>query len=121
MAKSFYQLNIWKKGLELLLYVYKVTSKYPGEEKFNLITQTRGSANSVLANIAEAHGRYYFADKIRVLYQSRGEVEETRSHLMVAYHLEYLSKEDFEYLDKEYEGLAKGISSYIGSIEEQKN
>lgn len=120
MAKSFYELNIWKKGLELLLYVYNVTAKYPPEEKFGLTSQTRSSANSVIGIIAEAHGRYYFADKMRVLYQARGEVEETRSHLRVGYELKYLPKEDFEYLDEEYQGLSKGISSYIESLEKQK-
>ena len=44
----------------------------------------KDSANLVISNIAEAYGRYYFADKARVLYTSRGECEETRSHLRVA-------------------------------------
>lgn len=120
MASSFNELNIWKKGLELLLKVYEVTFKYPKEEKYNLVSQTRNSANSVIAQIAEAQGRYFYADKIRVLYQSRGEAEETRSHLAVAYRLKYLSQSDFIYLDKEYEGLEKGISTYISSLSAKK-
>jgi len=67
MNKKFYELNIWKKGYELLMKVYEVTGKYPPEEKYGLVPDTRRSANSVIANIAEAHGRYYFADKVRVL------------------------------------------------------
>ena len=120
MASSFYNLNIWKKGFQLLKEIYKLTSKYPNEEKYNLTSQTRSSANSIIANIAEAHGRYYFADKIRVLYQSRGEVEEIRSHLIVGYTLKYITKEGFNFLNKEYEGLAKGISSYVESLRKQK-
>jgi len=65
MATSFHELAIWKKGLELVLFVYKVTAKYPPEEKYNLTSQTRSSSNSVIAQIAEAHGRYFFADKVR--------------------------------------------------------
>ncbi len=76
----------------------------------------RDSANSVIANIAEAHGRYYFADKTRILYISRGECEETRSHLRVALGLEYIDKKVFINLDEEYEGLLKGISCYIKSL-----
>ena len=63
MNKKFYELNIWKKGYELLMKVYEITSKYPTEEKYSLVPDTRRSANSVIANIAEAHGRYHFADK----------------------------------------------------------
>jgi len=116
MAEGFDNLNIWKKGYELLMMIYKITATFPKEEKYGLITQMRDSANSVISNIAEAHGRFYFADKARVLYTSRGECEETRSHLRVASGLKYINNKMFVYLDTEYEGLSKGISSYIRSL-----
>lgn len=118
MGKVFYELKIWQKGYELLMKIYEVTSEFPKEEKYSLTSQLRNSANSVIANIAEAHGRYYYADKVRVLYTSRGEVEETRSHLRVAYGLKYVEKGIFTLLDKEYEGLSKGISTYIRKLKE---
>jgi len=116
MAKGFYDLNIWKKGYALLMEIYKITATFPKEEKYGLSRQMRDSANSVIANIAEAHGRYYFSDKVRVLYTSRGECEETRSHLRATLGLKYIEKKVFAYLDEEYEGLSKGISSYIRSL-----
>jgi len=116
MPKGFYDLNIWKKGYALLMEIYKITATFPEEEKYGLSSQMRNAANSVIANIAEAHGRYYFADKARILYTSRGECEETRSHLRVALGVKYIDKKTFVYLDEEYEGLSKGISSYIRSL-----
>ena len=113
MVKSFYELNIWNKGHELLMEIYKISSSFPEAEKFALTKQMRESSNSVIANIAEAQGRYYHADRKRVLYISRGEVEETRSHLRVANSLKYVDDETFKRLDEEYEGLPKGISVYI--------
>lgn len=53
---SFRDLRIWQKGFELVDRVYKATKNYPPEEKFALVSDTRRSANSVIANIAEAHG-----------------------------------------------------------------
>lgn len=119
MKNSFRDLRIWQKGYELLMKVYNATSKYPLEEKYGLVTDTRRSANSIIANIAESHGRYFFKDQIRVLYVARGEIEEVRSHLSVAFGLKYLSKEDFEFLDREYEGLGVGINFYIRDLEKQ--
>jgi four helix bundle protein len=116
MAKGFYDLNIRKKGYELLMQIYGITQRLPKEEKYGLSAQMRDSGNSVIANIAEAHGRYYFADKARVLYTFRGECEETRSHLRVAFGLKYIDAKVFNNLDGEYEGLSKGISSYIRSL-----
>ncbi len=120
MAKTFYELKIWQKGYELLMKIYDLTSKFPQEEKYNLTTQLRNSANSVISNIAEAHGRYYFADKIRVLYTSRGETEETRSHLRISFGRRYIAEKTFTDLDRDYEGLSKGIAKYICSLNEQK-
>ena len=116
MPKGFYDLNIWKKGHALLMEIYKITAAFPQEEKYGLSSQMISSANSVIANIAESHGRYYFADKARVLYTSRGECEETRSQLRVALGLKYINKKVFVYINEEYEGLSKGISKYIRSL-----
>ena len=100
--------------------INKITKDFPKEEKYGLSSQMRDSANSVIANIAEVHGRYYFADKTRILYISRGECEVTRSHMRVALGLEYINKKVFINLDEEYEGLLKGISSYIKSLTKNK-
>lgn len=68
MAGSFRDLKIWQKAFELEMKIYDITSKFPPEEKYNLISQIRSSANGVTGGIAEAYGRYYFADKCRTLY-----------------------------------------------------
>ncbi len=93
--------------------MYDVTQNFPTSERYGLIDQLKRSANSIIANIAESQGRYSYNDKIRVLYQSRGEIFETRSHLKVAHGLGYLPDEEFKKLDKDYEGLVIGLNTYI--------
>ena len=114
--KDFNDLDIWKDAYDFLMRIYKISYNFPSEEKFSLTSQIRRSANSVVANIAESHGRFNFADKVRVLYISRGEVAETRSHVAVAYGLGYISKKEFEYFNKDYKRLAKKINLYINSL-----
>lgn len=99
--------------------VYRSTRGFPSEEKFGLTDQLRRSANSIIANIAESQGRYFLKDKVRVLYQARGELEETRSHILVAKELKYISQNDAAVLDGEYNGLGIGINSYIRSLIEK--
>jgi four helix bundle protein len=113
---SFRELKIWQKGFELLMRIYKITATYPKIERYGLVDQTNRSANAVIASIAEAHGRYYYKDKSRVLYISRGECAETQSHLSVALGLEYISMKEFNELNVEYEGLGVGINAYISSL-----
>lgn len=120
MANTFRDLFIWQKGYKPVLEIYKITSKYPKEEKYGLVDQTRRSANGVIASIAEAHGRYHYADKARTLYISRGECHETQSHLSVARGVTYISEELFQDLDIRYQDLSRGISSYILSLKNAK-
>lgn len=117
---KFYELSIWKQGYDLLMEVYNLTEKYPSEEKYAITSQLRRSANSVIANIAEAHGRYHYADKIRVLYISRGEIQETQSHLSVAWGRKYITLQEFQNLSRSYENLKVGINNYINSLYNKK-
>jgi len=118
--RSFRDLEIWKEAHALRLKIYKVSSSFPKEEKYNLSSQIRGSSSSVADQIAEAHGRYFYADKSRVLFQARGEAEETRSQLSLSFDLGYISKEDFEHLDNRYNNLCMRINKYISSLKKKK-
>ncbi len=118
--KDFYQLQIWRDGYDLLMNVYTCTNEFPVHEQYALIAQVCRSANSIIANIAESHGRYSYADKIRVLYIARGEIFETRSHISVAYGRRYVSLEMFTQLNAGYKKLIKDINSYIKSLQSKK-
>jgi len=117
--KRFYQTDIWQIAFELLKKVYSLSLKFPDAEKYALTSQIRRSSNSVLANVAEAHGRFYFKDKIRVFYIVRGELEETQSHLWVAYSQKYITNEEFLQTEKNYENLKVKINNQINNWHEQ--
>lgn len=121
MTNDFRDLEVWKEGLSLLVQIYKLSAGFPRAETYGLIDQIRRSANSVIANIAESQGRFSFADRVRVLYQSRGEAFEVRSHLSVALELKYIDSVAFRKLDDGYEVLSKRISSFISYLEKRKH
>lgn len=118
---GFRKLRIWEKGFELLSQIYTISHSFPKSEIYALSSQIQRSANSVIANIAESHGRYHLQDKIRVLYISRGEISETRSHLSTAMSQNYISRSTYEELDNKYESLTKMLNAYITSLRNQKN
>lgn len=119
--KHFRDLDIWKNGLSLLVEIYKISSQFPKTEMFGLCDQMKRALNSVIANIAESQGRFTFPEKIRVLYQVRGEIFEVRSHLSMVYELEYINKVTFDKLDDGYEVSAKQTSSFISYLEKRKS
>ena len=106
------------KSTKLAEEIYKTTKLFPKEELFGLTNQLIRSAVSVAANIAESQGRYYYKDKIRVLYISRGEIYEIQSHLRIALSQNYVLNKKFKVLDKSYDGLAKGINCLISNLSE---
>ena len=38
---SFRDLTVWQKSMSLVTHLYKLTEKFPGEEKFGLTSQMR--------------------------------------------------------------------------------
>jgi hypothetical protein len=55
--KSYRDLEVWKKSIELAEQVYRLSAKFPVEERFGLTSQIRRAAASVAANIAEGAER----------------------------------------------------------------
>lgn len=50
---GFKKLDVWKLGMSLVNETYKITEKFPPEEKFSLTSQLRRASISVPLNIAE--------------------------------------------------------------------
>jgi len=50
-------LNVWKKSIDLVDIIYKMTKSFPKEELYCLTSQIRRSAISVPSNIAEGAAR----------------------------------------------------------------
>ncbi len=57
MLKNYKELNVWQKSCELCLEIYRITAKFPNEERYGLTSQIRRSAVSIPSNIAEGYGR----------------------------------------------------------------
>ena len=57
MLKNYKALNVWHKSYELCLNIYRITAKFPNEERYGITSQIRRSAVSIPSNIAEGYGR----------------------------------------------------------------
>ena len=57
MINSYQDLEVWKKAMELVTDIYKVSQTFPKEELYGLTNQLRRASVSVPANIAEGWGR----------------------------------------------------------------
>lgn len=114
MAKfsKFEEIQAWQKGYEVTLKIYKLTSEGQFSRDFGLKEQIRRASVSIMANIAEGHGRRTNSEFANFLNISRGSVAEVQSHLHIAYGLEYINRESFD----ELYGLLTEISRMTLSL-----
>ena len=92
---NFENLIVWQKSIDLCELIYKISKKFPSEEKFGLQSQIRRAAVSVGLNIAEGSGRTTKKDFRRFLHDSLGSLREVVSALHIALRLKYIASSSF--------------------------
>ncbi len=70
--------------MDLSTEVYKLTSQFPKEERYGLLSQIRRSAISVPSNIAEGAGRNSDKEFIHFLGVSNGSSYELQTQLLIS-------------------------------------
>lgn len=89
-TKTFTDLIVWQKAHQFVLNVYKITLKFPKEEKYGLTSQFRRASVSIAANIAEGYKRKGTRDKLRFYNIAQASLEECRYFLILAKDLDYI-------------------------------
>lgn len=90
-VRSYKDLKVWQKGMDLVMEVYRITDVLPTTEQFGLISQMRRAAVSVPANIAEGYHRQHNKELCQFLYVSSGSLAELETHVCICERLGYLN------------------------------
>ena len=91
-TKSYKDLIVWKKGIELAKLIYKLTANFPSEEKFGIIAQMRRAAVSIPSNIAEGQARHTTGEFIQFISHAEGSTAELDTQLIIAVELDFCAK-----------------------------
>jgi len=57
MLKSYRELQVWQRSIQLAAAVYRLAASFPRDEVYGLSSQMKRAAVSVASNIAEGYGR----------------------------------------------------------------
>lgn len=115
---KFEDLEAWKQAHLLAVEVYKITKKFPPEEKFRLTDQLCRAASSVPSNIVEGNSRAHKKEFMQFLYLAKGSLEETKYHLLLAKELGYLTEKKYAFLTEQCNkvgSLLGGLIRYLKS------
>jgi four helix bundle protein len=65
--KSYKDLEVWRKSIDLVDLIYIITRKFPKSETYALASQMQRAAVAIPSNIAEGQGRHYRKEYIQFL------------------------------------------------------
>jgi four helix bundle protein len=121
MVKSYRDLFIWQRAMELVEVVYEVTAKLSARESYGLTRQLQRAAVSVPSNIAEGHARESTREYLRSLRTSRGSLAELETQLLLCERLKLLSADDIAKSISISDELGKMIRGVQRSLNEKLN
>lgn len=116
---KFEELKSWQEARKLEQTVYRLTKNDGFRSDRSLCWQIQEAAVSAMGNIAEAHGRYSFEDKRRILDIALGSSKEAQSHLYVALDQAYISPAEFDAAYRQAEIMGQLISGAVESLDRQ--
>lgn len=113
---TFEKLEVWRESKTLVKRIYEVTTTFPSEEKFGLISQLRRAAVSIVSNIAEGSSRKTVKDQVRFLEIAYGSAVEVYCQIQIAYDLDFINSE----LEDELVSEIQKITNKLNRLKEMK-
>jgi four helix bundle protein len=115
MVKSFRDLLVWQRSMDLATVVYRLTQPFPQQEMYGIVSQMRRCAVSISSNIAEGHGRLAIGEYRQFLGIARASNFELQTQLELARRLGFGESAQID----QAEALSHEVGKMIYSILEK--
>jgi four helix bundle protein len=89
-VRSYRDLLVWQRSVDLTLEIYDATDLFPRCEVYGLAAQLRRAAVSITSNIAEGHGRHHLGEYLHHLSIANGSLMELETQVIIAGRRGYL-------------------------------
>lgn len=117
LMQRFTDLKVWQRSHQLTLLVYELTSGFPAEERYGVVSQLRRAAVSVPTNIAEGSKRSQQQDYARFLNMAESSLAETEYLLMLSRDLGYLDPDHAAPALQEIDEIARMLTSLRSKVQ----
>lgn len=116
---SLEELTVYKLADELSDIIWEIVNKWDWFNKKNLGDQLVRSADSIVGNIAEGYGRYFFKEYIVFMYYARGSLLETKVWINKARKRQLLTEEEYNKVKEILEKLPLEINTVIKIVKNE--
>jgi four helix bundle protein len=114
--KSYKELIVWQKAVDLVMVVYAFTKLFPKDEWYGLRQQMRRAAVSIPSNIAEGQCRSTTKDFLHFLVMAHGSLAELETQVLVSDRLTYFTPEQTSELFDRMNEVGRLISGLKNSL-----
>lgn len=118
-VRSYRDLVVWQKSMDLVVAVYEVTAAMPKEELYGLTNQMRRAAVSIPSNVAEGQGRKNDRELLRFLGISQGSLCELETQLTLAERLSFLKSQKLTPVFQRATEVAKLAAAFSAKLKSE--
>ena len=107
-------MDVWKKSMDLVESIYKISAQFPEEEIYGITSQIRRSAISVPSNIAEGAARKSDKEFIQFISIAMGSLSEVETQYLLSIRLGFIV--DSKTINLQLKSVAKlliGTRNYL--------
>ena len=115
--RTFRDLNVWQKAVELAEESYRLAKKLPKAEECGLASQLRRAAVSIPSNIAEGQGRRGSREFARFLAIAHGSLVELETLVALGHRIGYYTAADATKVEQ----LAAHVGGMMGALAKTLN
>lgn len=115
-VKSYKDLKVWTKGLDIVDKIYTVTENFPSQERFGIISQMQRSSISISSNIAEGFMRQHSKEYVQFLYIALGSCAELETQLIISERRNYIKQEVAEDLHEMIDHESRMLTNLIKTL-----
>ena len=113
---NYKELEIWKSSIKFCPKIYKITEKFPDNERFGLISQLKRAVVSIPSNIAEGSAKSSDKHFLIFLETSLGSCYEVETQLLVSFHLGFISEKEYNQLSSELITIIKMTIKFMNFL-----
>ena len=114
--KNFRDLDVWKKGIEIVKNVYEFTVTFPKQEFYGLASQMQRSSVSIPSNVAEGFNRFHNKEYKQFLYMSLGSCAELETQIEIASELKYIAQQKKSFLLEKLDHESRMLRNLIKKL-----
>ena len=116
MVRTHKDLDVWKKAIEFVTFVYKTTESLPKTELYGLTSQIRRSAVSIPSNIAEGATRKNKPEFKQFLYVALSSAAELETQIIISKNLKYFDEDQTQQMLEDLNCISRMLQGLIKSI-----